>query len=163
MSARAIGIWVLLPAIGIWILLPTFGSGPASGAGLELSSGQTLYVPIYSHIYGGPSSRMLNLAATLSVRNTDPSATISVTSADYYDTAGRLVKKVLNVPAVLGPMSAWEFVVPEQDEKGGSGANFIVRWTAKKEVNTPLVEAVMISTRSGLGISFTSRGKPIKE
>ncbi|MEW6351926.1 MAG: DUF3124 domain-containing protein [Thermodesulfobacteriota bacterium] len=154
MSARAIGFWMFVLLIG---------TGSAFGAGPELSDGQTLYVPVYSHIYGGPSSRTLNLAATLSVRNTDPAETITVTGADYYDTAGRLVKKVLNVPAVLGPMSTWEFIVPEQDEEGGSGANFIVRWTAKKEVNTPLVEAVMISTRSGLGISFTSRGKPIRE
>ncbi|MEM8603550.1 MAG: DUF3124 domain-containing protein, partial [Cyanobacteria bacterium P01_H01_bin.121] len=46
---------------------------------------------------------------------------------------------------------------------GGSGANFIVRWGAAREVSTPIVEAVMISTQSQQGLSFVSAAKVIEE
>jgi hypothetical protein len=39
---------------------------------IKLSDGQTVYVPIYSHIYSGIKARPFDLAATLSIRNTDP-------------------------------------------------------------------------------------------
>ena len=38
---------------------------------IKLSSGQTVYVPIYSHIYSGVKGRPFDLAATLSIRNTN--------------------------------------------------------------------------------------------
>jgi hypothetical protein len=51
----------------------------------------------------------------------------------------------------------------EGDTVGGSGANFLVKWQAKSKVNPPLIEGVMIGTRSGQGISFVSRGQVINE
>ena len=43
------------------------------------------------------------------------------------------------------------------------GANFIVRWSAEREMNSPIIECLMIGTQSGQGISFVSSGKVIKE
>jgi hypothetical protein len=104
------------------------------------------------------------LTALLSVRNTDPHKAITITSVDYYDSQGRLINKApLNKPFDLGPFATWEHIVPEMNTEGGSGANFVVRWKATQDVNTPAIECVMITTRSGLGISLITRGKVIKE
>jgi hypothetical protein len=48
------------------------------------------------------------------------------------------------------------------EDQGGSGANFIVEWTAATTVSEPVVEAVMISAQAGQGISFLSPGRVIK-
>ena len=53
--------------------------------------------------------------------------------------------------------------IKSKDKSGGSGAKFIVKWESKKPVNQPLIEAIMISTRSGQGISFVSKGQAITD
>jgi len=131
-------------------------------ANLTQITGQTIYVPIYSHIYIRNKSRVINLAATLSIRNTDAQNSIHITSARYYDTNGALLKEYLDQPLRLAPMASTDFVVPEDDMSGGVGANFIVEWGAGVEVTEPVVEAVMISTASQQGISFVSAGRVIK-
>ncbi len=125
--------------------------------------GQTIYVPIYSHIYTLNKSRVINLAATLSIRNTDAQNPIRLNSARYYDTHGALVKEYAPAPLRLGPMASTDFVVAEDDTSGGVGANFIVEWSASIEVTAPVVEAVIISTASQQGISFVSAGRVIKD
>ena len=125
--------------------------------------GQTIYVPIYSHIYIRDKSRVINLAATLSIRNTDAQNPIRINSARYYDTNGALVREYVKTPLRLPPMASTDFVVDEDDLSGGVGANFIVEWGAGVEVTAPVVEAVMISTASQQGISFVSQGRVIKD
>ncbi len=51
----------------------------------------------------------------------------------------------------------------ESDLRGGSGANFIVKWKADVPANRPIIEAVMIGARGQQGISFTSRGEEVIE
>lgn len=136
----------------------------AAAAGENMrSSGQTVYVPVYSHIYFGDRASEFNLAATLSIRNTDPINSISITAVDYYDSEGRLLKKQLQQPTRLGPMASTEVFIPERDRSGGFGAAFIVRWTGEKAVNPPLIQCVMIGASSGQGISFISTGRVIAE
>ncbi|MBA4078224.1 MAG: hypothetical protein C0508_24570, partial [Cyanobacteria bacterium PR.023] len=65
----------------------------------------SIYVPIYSAIYYEDRRRTLELAATLSVRNTDMKNSIILRSVDYYSTEGKLVRKYLSAPVELGPMS----------------------------------------------------------
>jgi hypothetical protein len=60
-------------------------------------------------------------------------------------------------------MGSVEYVVKESEKKGGSGANFIVKWNSDTEVTEPIIESVMISTSGQQGISFTSRGQAIEE
>lgn len=147
--------------LGAWCLVSA-ASGAAADSGVEPSTGQTVYIPIYSHIYAGDRENPVYLAATLSIRNVDLKKTITLTRADYYDSKGRLIKSYIDTPVVLDAMSSTRYVIKESDKIGGSGANFIVQWTASQPVNPPLMESVMISTRSALGISFTSRGRVIQ-
>lgn len=122
---------------------------------------RVVYVPDYSHIYHGSERSRYALTTTLSIRNTDPDRSITVTSVRYYNTEGELDRRFLEEPRRLDPLGTVEFVVAEHDTTGGSGANFIVEWSADRPVSEPVVESVMISTRLGQGVSFTSRGQPI--
>jgi hypothetical protein len=130
---------------------------------IRLSAGQTVYVPIYSHIYSGVKGRPFDLAAILSIRNTDPKYPISIDSVKYYDTEGKLVKEYLDAPVTLQALVSTRYIITEGEKAGGSGANFLVRWKSDKAVNPPIMEGVMIGTHSGQGISFVSRGQAIKE
>ncbi len=149
----------------LWILFWAGPWGLPSASRAECppapSDGQTIYVPAYSHIYGGDRERPFLLTVTLSVRNTDPNHPIRVTAADFYDTRGALLQRFVTAPQVLQPLESVRHVVPEKDKTGGSGANFIVIWKSDRPVNPPIVEAVMIGTQSQQGLSFTSRGQVI--
>lgn len=127
----------------------------------ELSKGQLIYVPAYSHIYSGDRERPFLLTVTLSIRNTDPDHQIKITLVDYYETQGKLLKKYIDKPTTLGPLESLRYVIPEKDKSGGSGANFIVKWQSDNFVNPPIVETIMIGARNQQGVSFTSRGQEI--
>ena len=154
---RAFGVTVLIAAV---LYLP--GTALAGDA-LPKSKGQTLYVPVYSHIYSGDRERPTYLAATVSIRNTDPNHAIRLEVVDYFDSEGKLLRRYLEKPFTLKPMASTRYVVSESDKAGGSGANFMIRWKSDTPVNAPIAEGIMISTASQLGISFTSRGQVIKE
>jgi hypothetical protein len=128
-----------------------------------LSKGQTVYVPVYSNIFTAPKQIPFHLANILSIRNTDMFNAIQLTSADYYDTKGRLVRQYYNRPITLAPLESTYIYLPEDDVVGGFGANFIVRWVSSKEVNAPIIECLMIGMKGGQGISFVSSGQVIKE
>ncbi len=134
-----------------------------SAEDIRLSAGQTVYVPIYSHIYSGVKGRPFDLAATLSIRNTNLQNSITLISVKYYDTSGKQVADYLKSPTMLGPLVSTRYIITEDDKAGGSGANFIVIWKSEQNVNPPIIEAVMIGTHSGQGISFLSGGQVIKE
>ena len=151
-----------------YFLLLIFSVGILTPAGssaddIQLSMGQTVYVSIYSHIYSGLKARPFDLAAILSIRNTNITQAVTIVSAKYYDTDGELLKEYLNEPLQLKALASTRYIIKEGDKAGGSGANFIVKWKSEKKVNPPIIEAVMIGTHSGQGISFVSRGQVIKE
>jgi|SRR6476469_3513117 len=126
--------------------------------------GQTVYVPIYSHIYHYNSQdNVMNLSATLSIRNTDLTNSIIITSVRYYDSDGKLIRQDIKSPVELKPLASTDFFIAADDTSGGSGANFIVEWVAEKTVYDPVIEAVMISTSSSQGISFISPAKVLKQ
>lgn len=118
----------------------------------ELSSGETVYVSIYSNIYSGPKAVRLELAAMLSMRNTDPKYPIAILKADYYDTSGKLVESYVKKPIKLKPLESTYIYLKEYDKRGGPGANFIVMWQAEKKVNQPIIEGVMMATRQGISL-----------
>jgi hypothetical protein len=129
----------------------------------KVVTGQTVYVPIYSYIYHYQSqNHVMNLSATLSIRNTDLSNSIIITAVRYYDTNGQLVRKYLENPVELKSLASTDFFIEADDVTGGLGANFIVEWVAEKAVYEPVIEAVMISTASTQGISFVSPGRVLK-
>lgn len=135
----------------------------AAPAAHAVSKGQTVYVPVYSHIYSGNLEKPFDLAVTLSIRNTDPHTTITITRVDYYDSYGKFLTRYLQIPITLAPMAATRYIIKESDKAGGSGANFIVTWEAHSPISPALIESIMISTRAQQGISFTSRGQVISE
>jgi hypothetical protein len=152
-------IYFLMLILSAGILMPAAGSADD----IRLSAGQTVYVPIYSHIYSGIKGRPFDLAATLSIRNTDPKYPMSIVSVKYYDTEGKVVKEYLDAPVKLNVLASTRYIIAEGEKAGESGANFLVRWKSDQEMNPPIMEAVMIGTQSGQGISFVSRGQVIKE
>ena len=140
------------------------GTGTAGAASeMFISKGETIYVPVYSHIYSGDREHPFYLTATLSVRNTDPKHAITILSVDYYDSKGKLLKSYLENPVNLKPLATNRYIIKESDKSGGSGANFIVKWKSGVKVNAPIVESIMIGTKTQQGISFISRGRIIQE
>lgn len=127
-----------------------------------IAMGQTIYVPVYSHIAHNKQPEIFDLMVTLSIRNTDLTNRIIITSVRYYDSDGKLVKQYLERPIQLGKLASTEFIINRTDTSGGAGANFIVEWVAETEISEPVVEAVMISTAFQQGISWSSPGRVIK-
>ena len=134
-----------------------------AGSEPEFSTGQTVYVPVYSNVYIGNRETPLNLSANVSVRNTDPAHPITVLSADYYDTDGSLVKKYLTKPNKLKPLGSVYFFVKTSDSTGGWGANFIIRWQSDTDVSLPIIESLMSGTSGTHAFTYSSRGEPIRD
>ncbi len=149
--------------IFIWAVMGFFPGQASANSNQIQSMGQSVYVPVYSHIYHGDREKEFNLTATLSIRNTNVDKDIMLHSIDYFDSKGKLLKKYIEAPIVLKKFSAIRYIIKATDKSGGSGAKFIVRWKSKELSNAPLIEAIMISTQSGQGISFVSRGQAIHE
>jgi hypothetical protein len=127
---------------------------------VETALGGQVYVPIYSHIYFRDSQRDLDLAATLSIRNADYTTSIHVTGVRYYDSGGALVRRYLDAPRIVRPMASTAFIIEQQDDTGGVGANFIVEWHAAAAVMPPVIEAVMVEASSG--VSFVTPGRVLQ-
>jgi len=156
----------LRTAVGLAFLAFTLimltASAPWAGD-IQRYRGQTIYTPAYSHIFIGDREHPFNLTVTLSIRNTDPETPITVETVDYHDSSGKKLRPYLNAAAPLDPLASQHYVVDESDTSGGAGAAFMVRWRSERPVRPPIVETVMIGTRSQQGISFVSRGRAIKE
>jgi hypothetical protein len=147
------------------------GSGTASSysspSGVALYSWQSLYLPIYSHLYHGeintktgkPSETLVS--AHVSIRNTDPRASLQITSARYYNTEGKLLREFLPKPQSVAPLGTYEIFIPRTDTSGGSGANFIIEWAAERPVNAPLVEALHADIREARTLLFITTALPI--
>ncbi|RKZ91733.1 MAG: hypothetical protein DRQ43_09810 [Gammaproteobacteria bacterium] len=126
---------------------------------IHITSAQTVYVPIYSHVYSTGGSPQL-LEVTLSIRNSDPEKSITLLSAQYYNSHGKKLQNYLKGQLTLGPLQATELLIEKQDARGGSGANFIIEWRSDKPVYEPVIEAIMIGNEKN-GISFKSYGRPL--
>lgn len=133
-----------------------------------LSKGETLYLPIYSHmLYGnlGKSGRasFVLLSALVSIRNTDARRPLRLLSARYFDTNGKLIAENVPNPVTIPPLGTFELFVELNDASGGSGANFIVKWAAEQAINPPLVEALHANMDGGKAVVFTTQSVPLTE
>ena len=135
-------------------------AGDAGGAATV--QGEVVYVPVYSSIFYEDGKQVLKLDTTLAIHNINSDRQITITRADYYNAEGKLMKKYLDKPLVLLPLQATTMVVARTKAPGGVAANFLVEWQADGEVNSPLIEALMVNASSNLGVSFTSFGKVVK-
>ena len=119
-----------------------------------------VYVPIYSDIYSQSKDTRTQLTATLSIRNTSRLDSLFIRDVSYYDTSGKLVRTYLEAPIFLKPLETIEYVIEENDTSGGTGANFLITWGAKKAIK-PLFQAVMVGINGQQGFSFTTDGVEI--
>ncbi|MGB5895175.1 MAG: DUF3124 domain-containing protein [Ignavibacteriaceae bacterium] len=156
------GKQVILLLVLITVFLFAFTLNAQAETEKKLSSGQTVYVSIYSNIFSGPKKVPLELASMLSIRNTDPKHSITILSADYYDSSGKKVERYIKNPVKLNPLASTHYYIKEYDTKGGPGANFIVKWSAKNKVNQPIIEGLMIGL-GGKGVAFICPGQVITE
>lgn len=116
-----------------------------------------VYVPIYSDIYNQTRDSRTLLTATLSIRNTSIRDSLFISKIDYYNTEGDLVRSYLEQPIYLRPMESIDYVIEQQDNAGGSGANFLIDWYSKKPLH-PLFQAVMVGGLGAQAFSFTTDG-----
>lgn len=128
----------------------------------RLLHGQSVYAPVYSSLYNQYEGNIFHMTAILSIRNISSKSQIIISQVDYYDTNGKLVKSFIDRPFSLGAMSSKDFVIPESDLSGGTGANFIVKWESEQLVAIPIIESIMIGGIGTKGFSFTSRGKEVE-
>jgi Protein of unknown function (DUF3124) len=137
---------------------------PAAAVSTALTPGATVYVPVYSSLYLGLNvkQQMVELAATVSVRNVSQAHPIVIEWVRYYDSKGKLVRDYIDKPAALPPLGSVEFVIQRSDVAGGPGANFLIRWQGPQAVDEPVIEAVMLGQSGNAGISFTSVGRVVK-
>lgn len=116
------------------------------------------YVPCYSHIYTG-SGGAKDVAVTLSVRNVSSTTSLVLDSVKFFDTHGKIIDDLLAGRSHLAPLQTAEFFIATQDQRGGSGANFLVDWRVEPDAPRPVSEAVMV--RDDLGertFAFSLRG-----
>ncbi len=133
----------------------------------ELSKGQTLYLPIYSHIWHGDRNAKgyplkSQVSVLVSIRNTDMKNPIRILSARYFDTAGKPMKEYVAAAKTIPPMGTFELYVERKESEGGSGANFIIAWEASAPANLPVVEAVHADIQGHRTLSFITDGRPIR-
>ena len=127
----------------------------------QFASKQTFYVLIYSDIYTDRDNRKVLLSATLSVRNTTLKKSLYINKIDYYGTDGTFIKSYLNKPIELPAMATLNYIVEKEEDKGGSGANFIIEVEGIDETVKPVIEAVMIGNFSNKGFAFSTEGTPV--
>jgi hypothetical protein len=132
----------------------------------ELPSGPSIlrgrvYVPAYSSLLVGSGKNRLDLSVTLSIHNTSEKGTLVIERIDYFNVAGQLIDKYLPRTIALKPYGAIEIVVPQEDIRGGLGANFIVDWSSPETIDEPIIEAIMIGGPGVQGYSFISVGRKV--
>lgn len=121
----------------------------------------TVYVPAYAGVRFGAGRAELQLAATLSIRNTSTTRPLNLASIDYYDSAGALVQRYLTEPIALKPLGAIEVFVEAADMRAGAGAHFLVDWAASGTISEPVIETLLVGVSGTHGYSFVSVGRRV--
>ncbi|WP_196223278.1 DUF3124 domain-containing protein [Roseibium sp. RKSG952] len=124
--------------------------------------GASVYVPAYSQVSLYKGNRLLT-AATLVVHNVDPDTPLTLSSVEYYNHSGERLKAFLDKPVTLAPLSSADYLVPVNDQAGGVGANFVLKWTSETPALPPISETVMVGGSGTQAFSFTSRGRMIAQ
>ena len=133
---------------------------------LKLTKGQTVYVPVYSHIYTRYyRDEMIHrdVVTNVSIRNTDPAYSITVVSADVYDSNGELVKNYLPKALQLNPLASTNLLIQTSDLNGSGGVSLILKWRSENFVNEPIVESIILGSCGTHAASFASHGQVIQE
>ncbi|MDJ0849320.1 MAG: DUF3124 domain-containing protein [Myxococcota bacterium] len=159
-TVEAGSVWRRVGAVALAGVLALLNSAARADEPV-LSSGQTVYVPVYSQVLFGDRSGSILVRASVFVRNTDPNHAITVVSSEYRDSKGKLLKNFVAEPVRVAPLATVHFDIAESDTSGRTAPSMLVRWTADRPVNEPAMHALMISAFEGQGISFLTEGQPI--
>jgi len=127
-----------------------------------LTARGAIYVPAYANIRTGSRRTRIDLAATLAIHNTSDQKPLVIDKIDYFDSTGKLVERFLDAPVALKPLGTIEVFIAADDNRGGSGANFVVSWAGNGPIAEPLAETVMIGVIGTTSYSFVSQGRPIR-
>tara|TARA_Y100000780_G_scaffold226633_2_gene240922 strand:+ start:93894 stop:94433 length:540 start_codon:yes stop_codon:yes gene_type:complete len=128
---------------------------------MDSSDLKKIYVPVYSHIYVSKGD-ILEMAVTLSIRNTDRKNKIKIERVDYFSTNGKKLRSYFAKGLELSALESKEVFIKDFDTEGGSGANFIVYLSYDEGTNPTLVESIMSSRSTTNSFVFSSRGEYIK-
>lgn len=128
----------------------------------ETEYSDIIYVPIYSDIYIDANNQSSLLAATLSIRNTSFTDSLFITSIEYFNTDGNMVRSYIENQISLKPMATVNYVVEREDDTGGAGANFVVMLSSKSKNFKPIIQAIMIGQNGNKGFAFSTDGYSIK-
>ncbi|WP_146985235.1 DUF3124 domain-containing protein [Bradyrhizobium macuxiense] len=120
-----------------------------------------VYVPAHSSLLVRAGNTRLELSVTLSIHNTSETAALVIERIDYFNVAGQLIEKYLPRAIALKPYGAIQIVIPQEDTRGGLGANFIVDWSSAGAIDEPYLEAIMIGGPGTQGYSLVSLGRKV--
>lgn len=157
------------PFLSIFLLMMFFQSHATFAEGGNLSTGQTLYLPVYSYIWHG--NRVVNkryplktpVSVLVSIRNTNLKTPIRLHSASYFDTTGKLLSQLVASPVMIEPLGTHELFIEKQETQGGSGANLIIKWEAVTAANVPIVEAIHAEIKGHSTFTFITKAQPISD
>lgn len=128
-----------------------------------LTTGQTLYVPVYSSVITGQGGQRADMAVTLSIRNTDRDAPITIEAVEYHGSDGKLLEAIQTKASTLGPLQSSSFLIKQADIRGGGGASYIIQWTAEQPVHTPIVETVNVNTAGNRAFAFLGPSRVLQD
>lgn len=145
-------------------LLTVFAGPPAWAEDVSnpcmRATSETVYVPALSRIHTQERDKQ-PLASTLVIHNIDPIHSIELTAVSFHDETGNQVEAFLAAPLELGPFASADFLTEIRDDRGGIGANYLLKWTSKNASCSPEVMAIMIGGNGTHGISFSLSGRVI--
>ena len=127
----------------------------------DITKRETVYLPVYSHVYTS-EEKYEPMGITLSIRNTDSKENLLVEKILYYNTGGDLIETYVSSPHILEPMGSIDFVVDLQDMRGGSGANFIIKWAGTEKLSSPVIQAVMVNNAGNRAFAFITNGQKVE-
>ncbi|OKO85720.1 DUF3124 domain-containing protein [Bradyrhizobium sp. AS23.2] len=128
----------------------------------ELAVSGGFYVPAYSSVAMSQGKLRVDFSVTLSVHNASETQPLVVKRIAYFDTTGKQVESYLKVSVALKPLATVSIFIPNDDVRGGTGANFIVDWAATGEIAEPVVEALMVGGVANAHYAFISQGRPTR-
>lgn len=126
--------------------------------------GQTLYLPLVSHVFLGAKNKRYELTKTFTFRNRDRKKSITLVSIEYFNHEGANLGKLMDSPRVLKPLASFQMPVASPQKEGGKNKGapcLIIKWKAAKPVIPPLVQCIMIGATGQQGISFSTTATPI--
>ena len=98
----------------ILLMICSTASLAQAGSSPNLSKGQTVYVPAYSHIYIGTKGNRYPLTITLSIRNIDPVVPVRITHVEFYETQGKFLKSFVSAPVSLPGFASTRYLITQK-------------------------------------------------